>query len=93
MIEFSNCVFVLSQLLDHLVLPFLQLHLKVVHIIIQCVDLRVELRHEGFTDLDAHLAHVHVEFALVLNTQLDFVLHLLFQLAHHLLQLLIDMHW
>lgn len=69
----------------------MQVTFKRVSICVETLNLSVKLVIETLADRDAHLLQVSVEFPLVLDSHLDFILDLRSEFDEHLLQLGVDL--
>lgn len=82
---------VLAKVFEHVVLPLFQVSFESVNVFVKCRNLLVKLGHQVFRDLNAYLLKMWVQFPLVLNSLLDFILDLSFQFGHQLFDLWIDL--
>ena len=82
-IEVSDSNFVLSELVHHVCLPVLEIQFKFVDIVIQLAHLFIKLGHQTFHDASTCLSHHDVKFSLIVDPQLNLILHLHLQFADH----------
>ena len=82
-IEVSDSDFVLAELMHHVCLPVLEIQFKFVDIVIQLAHLFIKLGHQTFHDASTRLSHHDVKFSLIVDPQLDLILHLHLQFANH----------